>query len=110
MIYNPNAGTKVDIRPLIKSHFDQQSIPFHFYPTEKYFDSFTFAHTLDLTQHSALVAVGGDGTVHEVVNGMLARGDGMMLPVAVIPNGSGNTVSHTLGMGNDIQLALEYIS
>ena len=37
-----------------------------------------------------MVAVGGDGTMHEVVNGMLHRKDKKRLPIAFIPNGSGN--------------------
>jgi YegS/Rv2252/BmrU family lipid kinase len=40
---------------------------------------------------SAVVAVGGDGVVHEVVNGLLAGGDETpTLPLGIIPVGSGN--------------------
>lgn len=46
--------------------------------------------TIDLDKYSAMVAVGGDGTYHEVVNGMLHRVDHKKIPVAFIPNGSGN--------------------
>jgi diacylglycerol kinase family enzyme len=46
------------------------------------------------------VACGGDGTVHEVVNGMLAREDRLRVPVGIIPNGTGNGVSCGLGMRN----------
>jgi diacylglycerol kinase family enzyme len=30
---------------------------------------------IELSEYSALIAVGGDGTYHEVVNGMLHRAD-----------------------------------
>jgi len=45
-----------------------------------------------------LVAVGGDGTMHEVINGMLQRADGLTLPISMIPNGSGNDLVGCLGI------------
>ena len=48
------------------------------------------AEELNFDNYSAIVAVGGDGTLHEVVNGMLHRRDKKRLPIAFIPNGSGN--------------------
>lgn len=34
------------------------------------------AKEIDFSEHSAVVAVGGDGTLHEVINGVLQRTDG----------------------------------
>ena len=34
--------------------------------------------------------VGGDGTLHEVLNGMLKREDKSKVPLIVIPNGTAN--------------------
>ena len=67
-------------------------------PTQKAFDTFEFAYGLDLSKYSAILAVGGDGSYYEVVNGMLMRTDGMKLPIGVVPNGSGNTVGYLLGI------------
>ena len=64
--------------------------------------------TIDLDKYSALVAVGGDGTFHEVVNGMLHRFDMMKIPVAFIPNGSGNDALRGLSVF-DVNQALDYI-
>lgn len=41
---------------------------------------------------AAICVVGGDGTVHEVVNGVLPR----RVPIAVIPSGSGNDLASLL--------------
>lgn len=54
------------------------------------------------------MAVGGDGTVHEVVNGMLHRADKKKIPMAFIPNGSGNDFCASLNISS-IQKALDYI-
>jgi diacylglycerol kinase family enzyme len=34
--------------------------------------------------------VGGDGTIHEMANGLLMRSDKKKIPLVFIPNGSGN--------------------
>ena len=79
------------------------------------FDSARFFHSwelpeseIDLKEFSALIAVGGDGTYHEVVNGMLHRADKVRIPVGFIPNGSGNDTLRALGV-TDIAKALDYI-
>ncbi|WP_116452637.1 diacylglycerol/lipid kinase family protein [Blastococcus litoris] len=49
-----------------------------------------------------VVSVGGDGTVNEVVNGLLAEGPSPHLPtLAVVPGGSTNVFSRALGRSRD---------
>lgn len=49
-----------------------------------------------------IVSVGGDGTVNEVVNGLLERGPSPDLPMlAVVPGGSTNVFSRALGRSRD---------
>lgn len=52
--------------------------------------------------YDLLVAVGGDGTVHEVLNGIMARLEGDRPALGLIPTGSGNDTRRTLGVPEDI--------
>ena len=86
IIYNPNSGRKIDVRSQIEKHLQD----FEFYETKGYLDALNYVKSLDLASYSCVVAVGGDGTIHEVINGMLMRPDGQQIPIGMLPNGSGN--------------------
>ena len=65
-------------------------------------------HAFSIGEHARasrldiVVTLGGDGTVHEVVNGMLAAGPGEDLPLlATVPGGSGNVFARACGLPND---------
>lgn len=58
----------------------------------------------------ALGVVGGDGTLHEVLNGLLNRDDARKIPIAVFPSGTGNTVMEHLGCLDPIQVARHLIA
>jgi diacylglycerol kinase (ATP) len=108
IIYNPNSGKKSDVRQLIQKRLDIAGIKCEFLLSTRPFMTWELARNLEIDNYSALVAVGGDGTNHDVVNGMLARKDGRRLPVAFLPNGTGNNGIRVFGL-NDLTKALDYL-
>ena len=49
-----------------------------------------------MSNSDLLVAIGGDGTMHEIINGMLSREDRKQIPIGLIPSGTGNSFMHDL--------------
>ena len=64
-------------------------------------------HAIELAREAAqqgfdtVVAVGGDGTVHEVVNGLMQMEQEKRPRLGVIPIGSGNDFAHNVGLPSD---------
>lgn len=73
---------RVGIRPTIS----------HVFVTTGPKDAMKEAANITVQNYDAILCVGGDGTVHEVINGLANRSDGRqaleMLPIATIPAGT----------------------
>ncbi|MBP9500895.1 MAG: diacylglycerol kinase family lipid kinase [Candidatus Promineofilum sp.] len=57
--------------------------------------------------YDLVVAAGGDGTVHEVVNGLVRGGDKATLPMGIIPIGSGNDTAFGMGFQEKAEESVE---
>lgn len=55
--------------------------------------------------YDVVVAVGGDGTVHEVLNGLMSIEESSRPALGVLPTGSGNDTRRTLGVPEDLTRA-----
>lgn len=55
--------------------------------------------------YDVVVAVGGDGTVHEVLNGLMAHPPESRPTLGLLPTGSGNDTRRTLGVSTDLTQA-----
>jgi diacylglycerol kinase (ATP) len=71
-------------------------------------------HAIELAERAAkdgfevVVAAGGDGTTHEVVNGLLAASqDNVAGTLGVIPVGSGSDFANTVGVPPDLEAACQ---
>ena len=79
---------KKKYRELVQKIFDIYSKEIFYYEGEIYTSKKVM--TFEIEEYSAIAAVGGDGTIHETINGLLKRPDGKRVPIALLPNGSGN--------------------
>jgi len=60
---------------------------------------------------SAIIAVGGDGTIHEVVNGV--RHSGKNIPIIILPNGTANDLARGMQLdwnSEKLQAAIERVN
>ncbi len=108
IIYNPNSGKRANLYDLIVARLTTANLPYVFQYTTPSNLPYSIAKDADYSLYSMIVACGGDGTYHEVVNGMLARQDKLQLPFAFLPNGSGNDTCTSMGVLN-LNDALDYI-
>ena len=65
-------------------------------------------NTLNLDDISAIAISGGDGTIHEAINGMLNRQDGQQRPLILVPNGTGNDNCQNIEC-HSVDQAIEYM-
>lgn len=97
-IINPSSGTKVIQKNLnviigdlvlkqIVNHIDT------FYTTKKN-DAYHHCLSLNNDDYDFIVSVGGDGTVNEVISGLVEKG--LKIPLAILPGGTVNDFSNHL--------------
>ena len=67
-------------------------------------------HAAELARAAAdcdlVIAAGGDGTVHEVLNGLMTIPEESRPALAVLPTGSGNDTRRTLGIPEELTEAV----
>ena len=100
LIYNPYGGlgaAKRIVDDIALPTFAARGVAVEVIQTEYAGHPKVLGRTLDLTGYDAMCIVGGDGSCHELVNGLLTREDGQRCVLGFIPAGSGNSVMLDLG-------------
>ena len=105
LIANPNAGRgQADqALPRIESVLKQANLSYRIVRTTHRGHAAEAARQALRNGERYLVAVGGDGTVHEVVNGMISGGKPLApdAVLGVVPAGSGCDFVRSFGLPND---------
>jgi len=104
VILNPTArhGVTNDLIPVVSGLLEGQA-EYRLLVTEGP------GHATDLAREAkgcdTIVAVGGDGTVHEVLNGLMQRPASDRPALTLLPTGSGNDYRRTLGISTNLTTA-----
>jgi diacylglycerol kinase (ATP) len=107
-IVNPRSGTDrvKAVRNAIDSSIDRQRYTYELLHTARP------KHGIDLAREAAgkgafaVIAIGGDGSVNDVVTGLI----GSRTALGIIPKGSGNGMARTMEIPLKIEAALEVIN
>ena len=106
---NPRAGTGFVRFARIAAQLQQRAVPYFAASTTGPGDARTLAQLARTGDFRAIVCVGGDGTINEVVNGLLTA-DGTVDPAVVlgiIPRGTAQDFARGLGLPLTLDSAVE---
>lgn len=107
-IYNPNAGKEL-LKPKLSDILDifvKAGYEVVVYPTQCYHDA--HKKVLNITEkYDLLVCSGGDGTLDEVVTGMMQRNEEDRMPIGYIPTGTTNDFANSLHIPRSILQAAD---
>ena len=59
-------------------------------------DLASFVHKYNASNISKIAVLGGDGTMHEVINAMMQEPDWLAVPIMLFPCGTGNAFNYDL--------------
>jgi diacylglycerol kinase (ATP) len=105
IILNPIAGRGYGARvePQIRQLLTAEGLDFDLVRTEGFWHAAKLAEQAARDEFGLIVAAGGDGTVHEVVNGLMTASGGELTgTLGVIPVGSGSDFANNVGVPADL--------
>ena len=107
LLVNPKGGHKrgLEIYEKVKHIFSSAGTNITVLHTEYAGHAFDFANTLDFVGYDGLCAIGGDGTMYELINGMLKRDDNHKIPIGLITGGTGNSFMYDVDCLDPIDAA-----
>ena len=110
-VINPIAGGKRGKKmlksiALIESRLIERNVPYSFHYSQKKGGATELTKELIASGATTIVAVGGDGTLHEVINGF---SDFDRVALGIIPCGTGNDFANALNLPLDPVKAVDVI-
>jgi hypothetical protein len=114
VLVNPNGGTKsaqATYEKIVKPKLEAAGVDHVKIETEYAGHGKVLCNTLPLSSggFDAVVAIGGDGTFHECVNGLLDRKDSDKCAIGLIPGGSGNSFLTDFGLQKSAEATIDNI-
>ena len=108
VIYNPTAGKKSSTKNLlvVEKVLSERGVAYQTHCTQHVGDATRIAKELTLSGETEIIALGGDGTLHEVLNGLQ---DPTACRLGLIPSGTGNDFAEKVGLSLDAEKAINFI-
>lgn len=114
LIYNPKAGhgRAEKLLKTIESLLTKYNIPFEIQFTGYRGHAIELIKNVNLSNFRSIIAAGGDGTLFEVVNGLMNnKSTTEKPPIGIIPIGTGNAFVRDMGLDNkNVEKAIEVIA
>lgn len=109
-VYNPKAGKGAVTKSLheIVNVFVKAKYMVTVYATQEQGDACRLMQSGEPDLYDLIVCSGGDGTLREVVNGLIKSGKS--IPIGYIPTGSTNDFARSLGLSDNMAEAAENIT
>ena len=111
-IVNPNSGVKksLNIFNQVEKEFKIKNINPNLFLTKYKGHAIDIIKNIDIDYYNGIIVIGGDGTFHEVVNGLFQRLDKKTLPIGVIPGGSGNSFLYDNAITDPLLIAEQILN
>ena len=106
VVINPASGKAEPILHVLNRVFGHYGVDWDMSITRKYGDATEFARrAAESGDFDLVVGYGGDGTQHEIANGVMGTG----VPMGVLPGGTGNGFGTELGIPKTLEPAVEVL-
>jgi diacylglycerol kinase (ATP) len=113
VIVNPTAGKGAAKKaiPAIEALLQSLEVDYDLVLTEYPGHAILLAEAAGSDGYETVIAVGGDGTANEVINGLMQATNGARVPanLAVLPVGRGNDFSYGMGIPQDLESACKLL-
>lgn len=108
IIYNPISGKKRAAKNVVEVEkiLQAKGVEYETHATCEAHDGERIARALTERGETNIVVLGGDGTLHEVLNGLV---DPSVCTIGLIPSGTGNDFATNIGIPLDVAKATEII-
>jgi len=112
VIFNPTAGKGNALKklPNIQKFLEDNNLKFKIYITERIGHAIDLAAELCKIPNNATIAAGGDGTINEVINGLMKAKNKKLefTPIfGVLPIGRGNDFAFGAGIPSSLEVCLK---
>jgi diacylglycerol kinase (ATP) len=105
VVINPVSGTDQPILNVLNRVFHRYGVEWEISITHKYGDATELARRAAANGFDLVAGYGGDGTQHEVANGIIGTG----VTMGVLPGGTGNGFANELGIPGALEPAVELL-